>query len=212
MRRFPALAVAALALASCSAGDDDGGAATGDDAPTASSPAGSELADSGASELAADAPEAAADVPAESAESAGELPQEDPVDDGISVADSCDALTDAEIGDATGLPFASGAPSTIADAEFQDACDWVSSDGLTTAQLIIVDTDVFAMNRTSADEVSEVVDVDVPGTDEAYSTFGGSIVGMRYGERFVQFAVIGSDGVDRSQAVLDLAALAVSRL
>ena len=112
----------------------------------------------------------------------------------------------------TGLSFASGAPSTVADADFQDACDWISVDGLTTAQLIIVNADVFGMNRTSADEVSDVEAVEVAGTDEAYATFGGSIVGMRYGKQFVQFAVIGSDGVDRSQAVLDLAALAVSRL
>ena len=203
MRRFPVLAVAALALASCSSGDGD--VAVGD-SPSSTTPAD----DGGAG--AAGASELAADVPAESADASGDVPQEEPVDQVVTIDDSCDALTESEISDVTGLSFASGAPSTVADADFQDACDWISVDGLTTAQLIIVNADVFGMNRTSADEVSDVEAVEVAGTDEAYATFGGSIVGMRYGKQFVQFAVIGSDGVDRSQAVLDLAALAVSRL
>lgn len=207
MRRFPVLAVVALALASCSSGDGD--VAVGD-APTSTAPAdGGAAGVAGASELAADAPE---DVPAESADASGDVPQEEPVDQVVTIDDSCDALTESEISEVTGLSFEPGGPSTVADADFQDACDWISTDGLTTAQLIIVNADVFGMNRTSADEVSDIVAVDVPGADEAYATFGGSIVGMRYGKQFVQFAVIGSDGVDRSQAVLDLAALAVSRL
>lgn len=210
MRRFPVLAVVAIALASCSSGDDathgDGAAAAGDTS-AATTPADGGAA--GASELAADATD---DVPAESAEGSGDVPQEEPVDQVVTIDDSCDALTESEISDVTGLSFAPGAPSTVADADFQDACDWISADGLTTAQLIIVNADVFGMNRTSADEVSDVEAVEVAGADEAYATFGGSIVGMRYGKQFVQFAVIGSDGVDRSQAVLDLAALAVSRL
>ena len=215
MNRFRiAVLVAALGAATaCSSDGDtsDAGATTAVDAATGSDTATATAtdADTASSESAPAAELAAAP---ESVTSSDELPTEEPADDGISIGDSCEALTEQEISDATGISFAPGAPSTIADADFQDACDWVSDDGMATAQVIIVDDDVYESNRSSAAAVSDTVDVDVDGTDAAYATFDGAIVGMRLGERFVQVAVITSDGVDRSAAVLELAALVVGRL
>lgn len=217
MRPLPiALVLAgALALTACgsSGGDADGsatatasaGATAGDGGSDAALATADTAGDAAlATGTAAPATGADSEIEAETADDAAERPAGDY---------SCTVLTAAEISEATGLTFAEGAPSTIATGEFQDACDWTSNDGMATAQVIIVDQDVYDMNKASAGAVSDTTDdIEVAGTDAAYSTFNGSIIGMRIGDRFVQFAVIAADTTDRSQAVVDLATLVADRV
>lgn len=213
-RPLAALATAVLLLGACS-GDDDTGATAADSADSSATD-GAAAPGAGADESTTTDPAAAAEAATGDALLSTEIPTEEPAgpaDDGVTIADSCEGLTEQEISTATGLAFAPGAPSTIADADFQDACDWVTNDGMATAQLIIVDVDVYDQNKASASAVSDTTaDIAVPGTDAAYATFDGSIIGMQLGDRFVQMAVIASDGVDRSAAVLELATLVVTRL
>lgn len=201
MRRAPLVIAAAwLAVPACSS--------SGDGAPATSAPT-----------AAVSAPAAAAQ-PGDTSGTTAATPESVPAASGVAATAaaptdnrSCAALGADDLAEATGLPFQPGVASDIATAEFQDACDWRTADGLATAQLIIVSLDVYDQNLASAAAASPdgATDISVAGADAAYAAFNGAIVGMRVGDRFVQMAVLAA-GTDQSQNVIALAELVLSRI
>ena len=110
---------------------------------------------------------------------------------GSNSLDPCSLLTAADITDATGIDFGEAAVSENA----RSICDWTGlGDQYATVQTLVVESDVWQTQRDSAATAFEVVDLDIPGTDDAFST-ADSIIGMRIGGIYVQvsYLVVGVD-------------------
>jgi hypothetical protein len=108
---------------------------------------------------------------------------------GSNGSDPCSLLTAADITEATGIDFGEG----VGD---QSTCDWAGlGDQYATVQTLLVDADVWQTQRDSAASVDDVVDLEIPGADDAFSAVGGSIIGMRIGARYLQvsYLVVGVD-------------------
>jgi hypothetical protein len=129
--------------------------------------------------------------------------------------DPCSLLTTAEITAATGVEFGEGAINDAMTNEDQAVCDWISTGSeFATAQVLIVNSDVFDSNMSSAEEVFGLTTepVDVPGSDRTYATAEGSVVAMQIGGVFVQVAYIPSGPGDVLDATLELATIAAGRI
>jgi hypothetical protein len=132
---------------------------------------------------------------------------------GLSI-DPCGLLTSAEITAATGTEFGEGTLNEAMTGEMQAVCDWLSTGSeFATAQVLVVNSDVFDSNQSSAEEVFGLTTdpADVPGADRTYATAEGSIVAMDIGGIFLQVSYISAGTGNVLDATLELAAIAAGR-
>jgi len=127
--------------------------------------------------------------------------------------DPCSLLTTTDLQNATGIGFGEGAFNDLSN-DFQVICDWrASGSELATVQVLVTPgTDALENQRDSASDALGVVEVDVAGTEDAYQSEDGTIVGMDVGDSFLQVSYISFSTEDVSEATLDLAGIAASNI
>ena len=129
------------------------------------------------------------------------------------LADPCALLTVQEIDAATGQSFAPAVPHSDLSTDVQAICDWSVADGSPSTVQVIVSGDVYDSNRVGAEEAGEeLVDVEVAGADDAFSTLSGSIVAMDVDGAFVQVSYITDSTIDLTDVTVELAEAVVGRL
>jgi hypothetical protein len=129
--------------------------------------------------------------------------------------DPCSLLTSAEISATTGVEFGEGTINDSMTHDGQAVCDWVSTGSdFATAQVLIVASDVFDTNKSSAEEVFGLATdpVEVAGADRTYATAEGSIVAMDIGGEFVQVAYVPSGPGEVLDKTLALAEIVAGRM
>jgi hypothetical protein len=191
--------VALLLIVSLTACSSDGGGSSSTTGPT-NTDAASETTLSGETTL---APETTA------AET-----NDGTVSSGLNI-DPCGLLTSGDITAATGVEFGDGTINETMTRDGQTVCDWISTGSeFAIAQVLIVDSDVFDSNKSSAEEVFGLATdpVAVPGADRTYATAEGSIVAMDIGGIFLQVSYIPSAPGNVADATLELAAIAADRM
>jgi Protein of unknown function (DUF3558) len=125
--------------------------------------------------------------------------------------DPCSLLATEDIVEITGIEFGDAVYNDDLSGPYQSICDWTATgDEFATAQVLVVSSDVFDTQRDSAAGVFDLVDVDIPGVDEAYATSDGSLVGMRIDGQFVQVAFLTTNAESVMPQTTQLAAVVAS--
>ena len=122
--------------------------------------------------------------------------------------DPCALLTTDDLATVTGVEFGEGTFNEQLSAGGNQICDWLAVEGFDAVQ-VLIHPDAAAFEQTRESAAVEVVDIDVPGADDAYILEGG-IVGMASGDVFLQVSYLASG--DTSEPATALAEIAVGRL
>jgi hypothetical protein len=168
------------------------------------------MKEGGLTTVAASAPTTAAPETTESSEapetSAGPTTSDLP--------DPCALLTAADIEAATGIPCGEGTFNADLSSEAVAICDWISNgDEFATAQtLIVAGPEAFDSSKETAADIYTLIDVEIPGAEQAYATEEGSLIAMFLKGYFLQVAFLPSGPGNVLEQTTKLATEAASNL
>lgn len=128
--------------------------------------------------------------------------------------DPCALLTSADIEAATGIPFGEGTFNADLSSQTVAVCDWISNgDEFATAQtLIVAGPEAFDSSKASAADIFTLIDVEIPGAEQAYATEEGSLIAMSLKGYFLQVAFLPSGPGNVLEQTTKLATEAASNL